>query len=333
MPNSNTPRTGTPGASTSSTPGGGNEVRSFTSDAGLGRDSSVGASGAADGDVIDVLNELIETSKDGEKGFALAAKDANDPALAGIFADGERSCREAARELQEQVRSLGGNPDDSGSVKGAVHRGWVSLKSATTTRDAKAVLEECERGRRLRQGKILRGPEARPRRRTCAPSSSASIAASSKITIACETCATNIAPDDPPGSRRVESRGAVSAALQARTATAFLAIGGNCRTPLVAQIDAAPRSCPEQHAEDLRPRSDLSDAHMHGDRAAKECGGENCAQHRCRGNRQRDGTNQHDNRESGPRARIESGLFHCLAQGRGRTNCITASSSSTATTA
>ncbi len=29
---------------------------------------------------------------------------------------------------------------------GAVHRGWVSLKAAASSRDAKAVLEECERG-------------------------------------------------------------------------------------------------------------------------------------------------------------------------------------------
>lgn len=147
MANPNTPQTGTSGSSTLAGAGEPNEVRSFNSDAGLGRASSASqASGAAADDVIDVLNELIETSKDGEKGFALAAKDANDAALTAIFAEGERSCRDAARELQEQVRALGGNPDDSGSVKGAVHRGWVSLKAATTSRDAKAVLEECERG-------------------------------------------------------------------------------------------------------------------------------------------------------------------------------------------
>jgi uncharacterized protein (TIGR02284 family) len=147
MANPTTPQSGISGTSTPPGADNGNEVRSFSSDEGLGRTAQTDVSGRADtGDVIDVLNELIETSKDGEKGFALAAKDANDPVLTGIFSDGERSCREAARELQEQVRALGGDPDTGGSVKGAVHRGWVSLKAATTARDAKAVLEECERG-------------------------------------------------------------------------------------------------------------------------------------------------------------------------------------------
>jgi uncharacterized protein (TIGR02284 family) len=44
------------------------------------------------------------------------------------------------------IRSLGGHIGDSGSVMGAMHRGWVSVKSALTTYDDKAVLEEAERG-------------------------------------------------------------------------------------------------------------------------------------------------------------------------------------------
>jgi uncharacterized protein (TIGR02284 family) len=44
------------------------------------------------------------------------------------------------------VRMLGGDPEESGTMKAAVHRGWVSLKSVATSRDSKAILEECERG-------------------------------------------------------------------------------------------------------------------------------------------------------------------------------------------
>jgi uncharacterized protein (TIGR02284 family) len=96
--------------------------------------------------IVATLNELIETSRDGEKGFALAARDAKDPALTDVFGEGERSCRVAAEELQDVVRQIGGSPESRGSVKGAVHRGWVSVKTAASPRDAKAVLEECERG-------------------------------------------------------------------------------------------------------------------------------------------------------------------------------------------
>lgn len=101
---------------------------------------------AASRKVVAVLNELIETSKDGEKGFALAAKDSKEPSLTTLFSEGEQSCRAAVAELQEQVRTLGGSPEDDGSMKAAVHRGWISLKSAVSSRDSKAILEECERG-------------------------------------------------------------------------------------------------------------------------------------------------------------------------------------------
>jgi len=93
-----------------------------------------------------ILNELIETSKDGEKGFMKAAEDTRDLKLKAVFMEGALRCREGAKELQEQVRALGGNPEKSGSVAGAMHRGWVSLKEAVSKRDDKAILEEVERG-------------------------------------------------------------------------------------------------------------------------------------------------------------------------------------------
>jgi uncharacterized protein (TIGR02284 family) len=99
-----------------------------------------------DRNIISTLNELIETSRDGEKGFALAAKDSKDPALAEFFREGEQSCQVAASELQNAVRAMGGQPDEGGSAAGAVHRGWVSLKAAVSARDDTAILEECERG-------------------------------------------------------------------------------------------------------------------------------------------------------------------------------------------
>ena len=92
------------------------------------------------------LNELIETSKDGEKGFMKAAQDAKQPELKTMFTEGARRCAEGARELQQLVRTLGGDPDKSGSVAGALHRGWISVKEAVSARDDKAILEEVERG-------------------------------------------------------------------------------------------------------------------------------------------------------------------------------------------
>ena len=85
--------------------------------------------------VTSQLNELIETSKDGEKGFLKAAQDAKSPELKTMFSEGARRCAEGARELQALVGRLGGDPDQSGSVAGALHRGWVSVKEAVASRD------------------------------------------------------------------------------------------------------------------------------------------------------------------------------------------------------
>jgi len=93
-----------------------------------------------------ILNELIETSKDGETGFRKAAEDARDPELKSLFSTCATRCADGARELQGVVRASGGDPEQSGSVVAALHRGWISVKGAVTSRDDKAILEECERG-------------------------------------------------------------------------------------------------------------------------------------------------------------------------------------------
>jgi len=97
-------------------------------------------------EAISVLNDLIETSKDGEKGFLRAADDTNSIDLRVIFLAASQRCGAAARELQNLVMDLGGEPETGGSIAGAIHRGWLDLKAAVSSRDDLAVLEECERG-------------------------------------------------------------------------------------------------------------------------------------------------------------------------------------------
>lgn len=96
--------------------------------------------------VESVLNELIETSKDGEKGFLKSAQDAHSPELKTLFNAGAKRCADAARELQKEVKASGGDPEESGSVAAAMHRGWINVREAVTSRDDKAILEEVERG-------------------------------------------------------------------------------------------------------------------------------------------------------------------------------------------
>jgi uncharacterized protein (TIGR02284 family) len=96
--------------------------------------------------VTSILNDLIETSKDGEKGFRTSADDTRNGELKSVFVARADECAKAAATLQQLVIRLGGDPESGGSVAGAVHRGWVNLKATVTGRSDLAILEECERG-------------------------------------------------------------------------------------------------------------------------------------------------------------------------------------------
>jgi uncharacterized protein (TIGR02284 family) len=97
-------------------------------------------------DVISTLNDLIETSKDGENGFRACADAVKGQNLKPFFETAANRCAQASLELQAKVQSLGGHPKTSGSTSGSLHRGWVNLKSMLLGKDEAAVLEECERG-------------------------------------------------------------------------------------------------------------------------------------------------------------------------------------------
>jgi uncharacterized protein (TIGR02284 family) len=97
-------------------------------------------------DLVSTLNDLIETSKDGEEGFRTCAEDISDAQLKTMFASRSQECAKAALELQEQVRALGGEPEKSSSMSGTLHRRWIDIKSAITGKDDVSILNECERG-------------------------------------------------------------------------------------------------------------------------------------------------------------------------------------------
>lgn len=105
--------------------------------------------------VVDSLNDLIETCRNGEMGFDACARHARAPELKSVFSTRAAECGRAAEELETQVRALGGAPEHGGTAAGALHRGWLALRSLTGF-DDHALLQECERGqdaalRRYRQ--------------------------------------------------------------------------------------------------------------------------------------------------------------------------------------
>jgi len=97
-------------------------------------------------DVIGTLNDLLESCRDGEYGFRTSAEQAKSADIKTVLLRHANECNEAAVELETEVRRRGGKPAEGGTAAGALHRGWVAVRTALTKYDDKAVLEECERG-------------------------------------------------------------------------------------------------------------------------------------------------------------------------------------------
>ena len=97
-------------------------------------------------DTISTLNGLIETCRDGQNGFQEASTNISRSDLKKLFAEASTERATFVGELQREVRSLGGDPENSGSVAGALHRAWIDVKGTFTGKDDASILTECERG-------------------------------------------------------------------------------------------------------------------------------------------------------------------------------------------
>jgi uncharacterized protein (TIGR02284 family) len=96
--------------------------------------------------VVNTLNELIETCRDGQNGFKEAAENVKNPELKSFFNQIAAERAQFITELQLEVRRLGGDPEKSGSTAGTLHRVWMDIKGTLTGKDDHAILAECERG-------------------------------------------------------------------------------------------------------------------------------------------------------------------------------------------
>jgi uncharacterized protein (TIGR02284 family) len=101
---------------------------------------------ASNEEVISTLNELVETCRDAQEGFRTAAEGVRDGALKELFLSSSRQRASFVGELRDEVRRLGGEPEDEGSVAGSLHRGWMEIESAATGGDESSIIGECVRG-------------------------------------------------------------------------------------------------------------------------------------------------------------------------------------------
>ncbi|MDG2520678.1 PA2169 family four-helix-bundle protein [Caulobacter segnis] len=96
-------------------------------------------------DHIKLVNGLVETTIDSADGYEAAAKEADGARFKDLFEQRAQERRTIAVELQREVRRLGGEPKDDGTILAAAHRVFLNLKDAVTKGD-QAVVDEVEAG-------------------------------------------------------------------------------------------------------------------------------------------------------------------------------------------
>ena len=100
---------------------------------------------ATDNTDIRMLNSLIETTIDSADGYEQAAAQATDSELAEMFRSFGSERRQVVADLRREVVTLGGDPEDDGSLLAGAHRAFLNLKSAFGSSNER-VIEEVERG-------------------------------------------------------------------------------------------------------------------------------------------------------------------------------------------
>ena len=95
---------------------------------------------------IRTLNGLIATTIDSVDGYRTSAQDVANPRFAESFTSRASERSSIAEQLRAEVKRLGGDPEDDGTILAAGHRAFVNLKAAVTGRDDQAIVNEVERG-------------------------------------------------------------------------------------------------------------------------------------------------------------------------------------------
>jgi uncharacterized protein (TIGR02284 family) len=95
--------------------------------------------------VVAVLNDMLETARDGEIGFQACADEVGEPNLQQVFYDRAEQWRQGADELVQLIARYGGTSAEGGTTGGAVRRGWAHVKGTMGANGDLSMLEECQR--------------------------------------------------------------------------------------------------------------------------------------------------------------------------------------------
>jgi uncharacterized protein (TIGR02284 family) len=97
-------------------------------------------------EIVQVLNDLLETCYDGTDGFRAAATSLTRTDAITFCESRAARIDEAAAELYTAIRRLGGRPAEHGHPQATVHRSWIHLRASAIDTSDDGVLGEMERG-------------------------------------------------------------------------------------------------------------------------------------------------------------------------------------------
>ncbi len=96
--------------------------------------------------IISILEDLVEICKDGEQGFKDAADDTKDEELGKTLLAYSHQREQFTIELNDVIKSLGGEVEFSGSIFGVLHRRWMDVRFGIAGSNSESILKECLRG-------------------------------------------------------------------------------------------------------------------------------------------------------------------------------------------
>lgn len=95
---------------------------------------------------IRILNGLIETTVDSIDGYRRAAEEATNSRFVTAFRSRVTEREQIVGQLRDEVRRLGGDPQDDGSILAAAHRAFLTLRDKVTGSDDESVIAEVDHG-------------------------------------------------------------------------------------------------------------------------------------------------------------------------------------------
>jgi uncharacterized protein (TIGR02284 family) len=91
--------------------------------------------------ILETLTELTQFVNDGREGYARAAKESKNPQTEQIYRMFSSQRAEFGSELNNLIRSHGGEPEFDTTAKGKLYRGWMDVKASLTGSDEEAILD------------------------------------------------------------------------------------------------------------------------------------------------------------------------------------------------